>query len=794
MATFSPKKIDLTSINNGLQFESGDGISPEAINAPIEASAFIQSLAENKPYTFSNGGEVSVSIGETPEETPVFVFENLASEQELQETQETVRNLEAYTEHLDDLIASKQDQLTIDTAITESSENPVSSGAVYEALQAIGGGGGSADGEVAPLPNTLVLRDENGFAEVLTPEITWGQALDENQAHKAVNVGTLDSIVTEVETELTGQIGGLRLELTSSLDRISLFSKSGSTQGSVLIAQKTDAKLRIPISSKAVHEALVPLQDHQNEMQADIDMLYTLVEGTVVAHETIEDTFATRTTGGGIAVIDNTPTTVQKVQGTTKVVRSNNLINLAGVIGTGKTVGGITVTADNNTLTFKGANTETYSSILVTMPLYLEVGKTYTLTQNYNFETEPVGIMAEVYSEDGNVYVTTGATTDPVQFTYESGLKFQITASVPDGTIGNEVDYTISFMLNEGDTALPYEPYVSELVNSTFGGIRSTGKNFANMEQIIGGQRISKNGITVVADSNILRVSGTVYSSYTAFPSVTNPIHLETGKTYTFYQTEFVTYGNNAAYFGVTVTRVNRADGTGKWMGNTAQAKFSFKVEEGYDYRFGVVTNYFAVGTVIDLVIPYVFHIGKEDIQYEPYSYVDYSIPEPVELGKWDYIDVENQQIVRHTYTIDFADDVPYSYQTPNATNFVFTIKGLPVAAAKQVMASHYTYGAGADKTIHITVSATQTTFIIQDDSCKRLNENGEFDVAATRDAYKAHFKEIGLQVAIGTANPISVEPISCPSSYTAYSGGTETIIGGDEATVTQEYYVKVGG
>lgn len=475
MATFSPKKIDLTSINNGLQFENGDGITAEAINAPIEASAFIQSLAEN----------------------------------------------------LETIVAGKQDQLVIDTEVTEGSENPVTSGAVYEALQGIegGGGGGSADGEVEPLPNTLVLRDENGFAEVLTPAISWGQALDENQAHKAVNVETLDSVATE----LTGQIGGLKLGLTSSTDRIALFSKSGSTQGSVLIAQKTDPQLKIPISSKAVYEALLPLQDHQNEMQADIDFLYTLVEGTVVAHETIEDTFATRTTGGGAAVIDNTPTTVQKVQGSTTAV---------------------------------------------------------------------------------------------------------------DGV----------------------------LVNSTFSGI------------------VSQN-----------------------------------------------------------------ADGT------------------------------------------------KQDTL---------SIS-PVELGAFDYIDVENQQLIRQTLSFAVAD-MKYGWCGVSAFNnsknyyAMITFSGLPKVYAGQfsslgVVSNHYKTASVTSITNKKCVALNRTAqdvaiFCFRDDDLLVFNDDGTINNTATVDAFKAHFAEIGLQIAFKPSEVLATNDFACPSSYTAYSGGTETIIGGDEATVTQDYYVKVGG
>lgn len=46
MATFTPQKIDLSQINGGQRY-GYEGISPEAINRPIEASAYAQSVADN---------------------------------------------------------------------------------------------------------------------------------------------------------------------------------------------------------------------------------------------------------------------------------------------------------------------------------------------------------------------------------------------------------------------------------------------------------------------------------------------------------------------------------------------------------------------------------------------------------------------------------------------------------------------------------------------------------------------------------------------------------------------------
>lgn len=656
MATFSPKKIDLNAINNGVQFNNGDGISAEAINAPIEASAFAQALATNKPRVVNDDGELSIDIEESTDGTPVFVFENLVSQNELAVAKDNFyMDLDNLDNELRMIIAGKQDKLTIDTEVTEGSENPVTSGAVYEALQGIGGGGGSADGEVEPLPNTLVLRDENGFADVLTPEISWGQALDENQAHKAVNAETLndwgfvlnqgcnaytDSSIQDVSSRIDQEVGVINRTFSSAFEAIN--SVSNDTQ----------------------------------QIKRDVDFLYTLVEGTVVAHETIEDTFASRVTGGGIAVIDNTPTTVQKVQGTTRY--SKNLFDLETAIGGTKTVNGITCVANNNTLTFSGTPTLGGGSFIkITNPSWMVVGKTYLIYQtagkDYNSEGRPyVGISCKETSPDGKVYYSSTAAGNK-KITVEEGYSYEFTftaSNIPVGTPMTPI--TIPFMAIEGSTALPYEDYAEGAINTKFSGI------------------VSQN-----------------------------------------------------------------ADGT------------------------------------------------KQDTL---------ALPSPIELGAFDYIDVENQQLIRQTHSFAVADVEYGSYA--GVTSFgskgnyylSFTFNGLPTVvrdtlSKKNIRSNYYEWGsvttnANTRCIEYSSMSATGASaprFDFRDDELVVKNDDGTVDKDATIEAFKAKFAEIGLQIAYKIGGE-TTEYISCPSTYTAYSGGTETIIGGDEATVTQEYYVKVGG
>ena len=75
---FQPQTFDINSINNGNRF-GYDGIQPEAVNAPIEAAAYVQSLATNQPNV-ENANKVgvpTVSIELAPNGTPRFKFEEL---------------------------------------------------------------------------------------------------------------------------------------------------------------------------------------------------------------------------------------------------------------------------------------------------------------------------------------------------------------------------------------------------------------------------------------------------------------------------------------------------------------------------------------------------------------------------------------------------------------------------------------------------------------------------------------------------------------------------------------------
>lgn len=65
MAEFIPKKIVLGDINNGIEFTESDGVTPNAINDPIEAVAYAQTVVEHltdKPDTSEINGAGSPNV------------------------------------------------------------------------------------------------------------------------------------------------------------------------------------------------------------------------------------------------------------------------------------------------------------------------------------------------------------------------------------------------------------------------------------------------------------------------------------------------------------------------------------------------------------------------------------------------------------------------------------------------------------------------------------------------------------------------------------------------------------
>lgn len=128
MADFLSREIDFSQINNGRRFEDGDGITPNAVNAPIEAAHFAQetakkvlTLAENQPdVSRANAvGTPSVSIVKKSENEYQFAFANLKGEKG-DDFSEDVNKLYETTSKNDKRISNLESKISNDAFINDT--------------------------------------------------------------------------------------------------------------------------------------------------------------------------------------------------------------------------------------------------------------------------------------------------------------------------------------------------------------------------------------------------------------------------------------------------------------------------------------------------------------------------------------------------------------------------------------------------------------------------------------------------------------------------------------------------
>lgn len=212
-----------------------------------------------------------------------------------------------------------------------------------------------------------------------------------------------------------------------------------------------------------------------------VDLLSTLLFNTIITKTTVEDTYTSRVTAGGLPVVSNTPTTVHKIEGETKA--TENLFDLSPdeTDIARAAAAGVNVSSENNTLTISGTPTGSYTALKYFSLPESFAGKTITLSQSKYFEGGSAGYKTPgaVYfllTSNKNSYTNHGATySTPITVTIESGYTYRLSVQI-GAYAGSEIEEeTISFMVNEGTTALPYSDYYTGLKIAALYGITSTG-------------------------------------------------------------------------------------------------------------------------------------------------------------------------------------------------------------------------------------------------------------------------------------------------------------------------------
>ena len=205
-------------------------------------------------------------------------------------------------------------------------------------------------------------------------------------------------------------------------------------------------------------------------------------------------------------------------------------------------------------------------------------------------------------------------------------------------------------MLNEGSTALPYMPYFSGLKNAFFKEIVSTGRNL--IPYPYNETTVTKNGITFTVNND-----GTVTVNGTATA-----------------RSDFIL----ANYISVTVGASYFLSGC---PSGGASDKFIMLLYDGTNgyadigagYKVVAKSNNFSVSIIIyegvtvnNLVFKPILNYGSTAFPYEPYTQSVLSLPEAVENGEWNTIDIENGKNILQgfTKTFDGTEDIQRTFKT----------------------------------------------------------------------------------------------------------------------------------
>ena len=299
--------------------------------------------------------------------------------------------------------------------------------------------------------------------------------------------------------------------------------------------------------------------------------------------------------------------------------------------------------------------------------------------------------------------------------------------------------------------------------------------------------------------------------------------NLEVGKTYCLRQSKSFTGSDYKIGFNL-YSPSTTVEGASDFLGNTSDGEaHTFVYASGMFCTINIDTS--TNLPVINETFKVMLNEGETPLDFERTDVVvnsifsgiasqnsdgteidSFAIADPIELGAFDYIDTEKQQVVRQTYYIDCATtpfDIGCSY-SDGYKAYIFWLAFLTAPKVYQgaykatdIVPNHYEVGGSTkDKRVIFGRTAQDTLCItIRDDEFVRYNDDGSFSQALSSKALKAHLVEIGFQFACKPSEVLETDDIVCPKSYIAYNGGTELIeYQGEIVTVTQDYYEIVGG
>ncbi len=532
-----------------------------------------------------------------------------------------------------------------------------------------------------------------------------------------------------------------------------------------------------------VDTAVLPLP----AIQETLALLRTLL-GASVLSETVEDTFTARPTAGGLAVVDEAPTTVHKITGA-----SAASINLAKLANGTFTSNGVTFVSSSETgaVHISGSLDEgaTFASLTVSH-FSLRQG-IYTLYAPHKVDKVSWIVRNE---QNEKVESLSWNGTDTVKsFTVSADGSYNLYIYINE-SLSTVLDYTETPMLLYGDrtASLPaFAPYYAGIKSAGFKGLLSTGRNLLRPSA---DTNVTRNGLTYTADAStgIVTITGTKASG-DSITSLLGSFDLPKG-TYTLY------LPHKIQGIGWAVKTMAHAQ-VGSLSWNTDTKFSSFTVETAgrfyllaYAIGDGLTVNY----TDTPMILPGI--VTENFPPFETYhADTTFTLTEAVTVGRWDSLDVDDQKKTTGTALMTFDGTEDWSTEVTQSGDYRLQLQvtGFTVPASANdepdlVCNLYPPKNANSTYTGMTGISLQDTRLQIYDPSYNAA------DSVADWKTYLADLAAKGnpLTVAYHRVTPTET-PFSLPKTYQAWHGGME-IIDGDPSglplTVTQDYYVKAGG
>lgn len=617
------------------------------------------------------------------------------------------------------------------------------------------------------LPDNHSLRGEITYIEedirqIKTEQATQNTDIALNRANIAIlsnSVGTLqDGKVDEIYdpnivygTNDTGATVGI--EYSANSDPLSIIQRDENGRSQIESPLNDKDIANKEFVENLVDSISVNIQANTAKIE---NVTNILLDNEQVAIAEVSQAFTTRQTADGENIIDNQNVFPKLIKGST--VKSANLLEIDAPT---KTVisNGITFTAnDGGTITLNGQiSTTNNAAFRLTEIITLKAG-TYTSNSFLNNYIYLVFV-----PENGSTIEFRYTKTHTIAENLTGHWRLLVNKDYQE-TLSN---YIVTPMLNDGETALPFRPYFSGLKNAYLQSIKSTGRNLLKIDPPE--KTKTYRGVTFSAnDDGTVTLNGQVVTTGNSLYAITKTVTLKAGQ----YWAGTNNAGNIFLIFRTADTDIDFANSS-RTLSKDYTGQWYLVISKKFQQQ---LSNYKAE--------PMMF-FGSTEKPFEPYVEDTFNLPETLGLDEWDSYNPQTGELTRGTRTIVF--DGTENWVVSDATYNTYKFNIYPnVAYKSKVIHSNAPFG------IRASGGNASTGYSILE-----IYDN-TFASAEELKAYLASNPLTAAYLQDETVTTLSIDK----KYYKAWNSGSETQVQGETdnsadgaiCTITNDYFVKVGG